>query len=257
MELGLKDKVVVITGGTAGIGKAAALSFAREECKVAVCSRSLNKVKDMKELFNIKGYSLLANTVDVSNYEDVNKFALKVKDTYGKIDIWINNAAAYPSKSIVDMSIEEWNEAINVNLNSVFFGCKIATGYMKETGGGVILNASSFAAVIPSAGRGAYAAAKAAVQSMTKTLAAELASFNIRVNAYVPGVIKTDLTRSFIEKSGSELVKNIALNRLGEPEDVAESIVFLASDVAKYITGTNLEISGGKLCVQNPHYGWK
>ena len=123
--------------------------------------------------------------------------------------------------------------------------------------GGVIINAASYAALIASAGSGAYAASKAAVYSLTKTLASELAPYGIRVNGFIPGVIQTGMTQAVVDQKGEELVNAIALHRLGMPKDVADAVLFLASEEASYLTGTFIEISGGKLCVQNPDFPWK
>ena len=137
-------------------------------------------------------------------------------------------------------------DTVNVNLKSVFLCAREAYRYMKEQGG-VIINAASYAAVIASAGSGAYAASKSAVYSLTKTLAAELAPYHIRVNGFIPGVIKTGMTQGVVEQKGDELVGAIALHRLGAPVDVANAVAFLASEEASYLTGTFIEISGGKL----------
>ena len=128
---------------------------------------------------------------------------------------------------------------------------------MKNHGGGVILNAGSFAACIPSVGSGIYAATKSAVITLTKSMAGEWAPYNIRVNAYSPGVIETDMTKPVREKAGKKLLEQISLNRFGAPDEVADSVLFLASDSAKYITGINLDISGGKLSIQNSPAAWQ
>lgn len=256
MELGLKNKVAVITGGTTGIGKAAALSLAQEGCKIAVCTNDKITLASMSEEFQQKGYTFFGDIADVSDYNQLMDFAEKAIKNFGQIDIWINNAAVYEHKSIIDMDVCDWDKTINVNLKAVYMGCKIAATQMKERNGGVIINASSFAALIPNAADSAYGASKAAVLNLTKTAAAEFAPFNIRVNAYIPGVIETEMTKGNIAERKKELVRNIALNKIGAPNDVANVIVFLASDAAQYVTGTSIEISGGKLCVQNPYWGW-
>ena len=175
---------------------------------------------------------------------------------YGQIDIFVNNAGIYPQKLLCDMTADQWDTIMNVNLRSVFLCAREAFRYMKENGG-VIINVASYASLLASAGSGAYAASKAAVYSMTKTLAAELAPYQIRVNGFIPGVIETGMTKPVIEAKRTELEEAIALHRLGTPEDVANAAAFLASDAASYLTGTFIEISGGKLCVQNPHMPWE
>lgn len=145
---------------------------------------------------------------------------------------------------------------MNVNVKSVFLCMKEAFKYMKDKGG-VILNAASYASLLGSAGSAAYAVSKAAVYSLTKCAAAEYAPYGIRVNGYIPGVIETEMTRGVIDIKKEELLGAIALHRLGQPEDVANAVAFLASREASYMTGTFIEISGGKLCVQNPDMPWK
>ncbi|MDR3565688.1 MAG: SDR family NAD(P)-dependent oxidoreductase [Negativicutes bacterium] len=256
MDLGLKDKVVVITGGATGIGLAGALAFAGEGCRVALCGRSIEKIAAATREFTAKGYELFAETADVSSEEDLKAFAGQVFKKFGRIDVWINNAGISPKARLIDMSGDEWDEVMRTNLKGVFLGSQIAARYMKESGGGVILNASSFASVMPSATSGAYAAAKAGVTSLTRSLAAEFARYGIRVVAYIPGVVATDINRKKIEETGRQLLAQISLNRFGKTEEVAKVLVFLASDAASYITGTAIEITGGKFCIQNPEVPW-
>ncbi len=257
MDLKLEDKVIVITGGATGIGKASARAFLKEGCKVAICGRTKAKVDNTVEEFREKGYEIIGATADAGNSAAMNAFADVVAQKYGSIDVWINNAGIYPQKALLDVGEDEWDETFRINVKSVFIGTKIAAAHMKKQGKGVILNASSFAAVIPSAGSSVYAATKSAVSSLTRTSAAELAPFHIRVVAYMPGVIRTDITEPLIATRGQFLTEQIALGRLGETEDVAGMLVFLASDSAAYITGNSIEITGGKFCVQNPQYAWQ
>lgn len=256
MELGLKGKVVVITGGTSGIGKAGAFSFAEEGCKVAVCGQNQTKIENVKNEFKQRGYELIAESVNVSDSGALQSFSELIINKWGGIDIWINNAGIYPNKPVIAMDETEWDSVMNINLKSVFFGCKIAATHMQGREGGVIINASSYTALIPSVGSGAYGATKAAILNLTRTLAAELAPWKIRVNAYIPGMIRTEMTQGAIAKREHLLTEQVALKRLGDPEDIAGGLVFLASEAASYMTGTYLEISGGKLCVQNPSLAW-
>ncbi len=256
MDLKLAGKVVLITGGATGIGKAAAMSFLKEGCKVAICGRTKAKIDHAVQEFKDKGYEILGGIADAGNSVSVTAFADKVVQQYGGLDVWINNAGIYPQKAFMEMSEEEWDETFRINMKSVFIGTRIAAMQMKKQGKGVILNASSFASLIPSAGSSAYAATKAAVSSFTRTSAAELAPFHIRVAAYIPGMIRSEMTEPVIATKQQFLTEQIALRRLGEPEDIADMLVFLASDSAGYITGNAIEISGGKFCVQNPRYAW-
>lgn len=257
MDLGLQGKVVVITGGSQGIGKAAARAFLEEGCKVAVCARRKERLEATKAEFLEEGYELYTEVVDVTRDEQLQAFADHVEDTYGRIDIWINNAGANHYEKILDYTREELMDIINTDFVSVFAGGQIAARKMMKSGGGVILNASSYAAITPFAGKAPYAAMKSGVISLTKCMAAEFACYHIRVNAYIPGTILTEINKPNMEKFGDALIRQIPLKRAGEPEDVAKTLVFLASDAAAYVNATTLEISGGKRCVQNPWYSYE
>ena len=257
MELKLEGKVAVVTGGSSGIGKASALALAAEGCQIAICGRTASKLEAAEREFQASGYPVLAMVADVSIEKDVERFARATHGRFGRIDIWVNNAGISIRSPILAMSSEQWDDLMRINLKSVFLGGKAATQYMKTNGGGVILNASSFGAVIPLSEAGAYGASKAAVSSLTRSLAAELAPYNIRVNAYIPGVIITEMNASRIAVSGPELASQTALSRLGTAEEVAAAVVFLASDAARYITGTEIEVTGGKFAVQKPTTAWE
>lgn len=256
MELNLKDKVVVITGGGSGIGKATALEFLKEGCKVAICGRTLSKLENTKKEFLQLGYNLMISPVDVTDYNALSSFADDVETEFGQINIWVNNAGSNKIKSLMEYDANEFRAMTDEILVSVFSGCKIAAEHMKKNHSGVILNASSYSAMIPNAGRGPYSACKAGVSSLTRSFAAELAADHIRVLAYVPGMIATEISRKNIEKNGERLMKSIPMKRFGMPEDLSKVIVFLASDCASYINGVNVEVSGAKFCVQNPLYAY-
>lgn len=256
MELGLHGKVVAITGGGTGIGRAAALEFLKEGCRVAICGRRREMLEAAAKEAKAMGYRLLSVQADIMDYNSLESFAKTVKDEYGRIDVWINNAGGNKIKPLIEYTKDEFIDIINLNLTSVFCGCKIAYPYLKETKG-VILNAASFAALSPNAGRAPYSAAKAGVLSLTKTFAAEFAADGIRTLAYVPGMIETEMTRATLDKYRDNLLKDIPAKRFGKPEDLAKVIVFMASDAAGYINGAYVEISGGKRCVQNPHYSFE
>lgn len=256
LELGLKGKVVVITGGATGIGKEMVRGFLKEGCKVAICSRRQTVLTAAQEEFAEYGPAFTTKRVDVCSYEALTAFADEIQDQYGQIDIWVNNAGANQIKPLMEFSPEEFHQLFQVDLYAVFYGCQIAARKMMEKGG-VILNAASFAALAPNAGRAPYSAAKAGVLSLTRTFAAELAPYQIRVLSYVPGMIETDMAAGSISRYREELLKDIPMKRFGRPEEVARVVVFAASDAASYLNGTHIEISGGKRCVQNPWYGYE
>lgn len=256
MELGYQGKVVGITGAASvrGIGFAIARRMLQEGASVFICDLKQEAVdaavQELAAYGTVKGYA-----ADVSSEEAVEGFFDKAMADFGKIDVFISNAGIYPQSALMDMSVKQWDAVMSVNLRSVFLCARGDYRCMKGKGG-VLINAASYAAVLGSAGSGAYAASKAAVHSLTKTLAAELAPYNIRVNGFIPGVIQTGMTQAVVDAKGEKLVDQIALHRLGQPDDVARAVAFLASDAASYLTGTFIEISGGKLCVQNPDYGY-
>ena len=257
MAFDYSGKVVGITGAASkvGIGFAIAKKFLESGAKVFICDLNGEALEGAREELASYG-EVLAYALDVSDEDAVEDMFAKAVKAWGKIDIFINNAGIYPQCIVCDMTVAQWETVMNVNLKSVFLCAREAYRYMKEQGG-VIINAASYAAVIASAGSGAYAASKSAVYSLTKTLAAELAPYGIRVNGFIPGVIKTGMTQGVVEQKGDELVGAIALHRLGAPVDVANAVLFLASEEASYLTGTFIEVSGGKLCVQNPDFPWK
>lgn len=256
MKIDLSNKVAVITGGTSGIGLSIAEAFAGAGARIAICSSNQANVDNALKLLNAKDISAYGQAVDVSNRSSIFSFADTVEEEFGGIDIWVSNAAIYSPKKLIDTPEDLWQRVMDVNVKSVYYGGLIAADKIKKRGGGVLFNAASFAALMPSVGSGVYAAAKAAIYSMTKTLGAELAPFNIRVVGYIPGMIKTRMTEPLIQAKGKELESQVALQRLGDVEDIANVILFLASDYAAYITGTCVEISGGKFCVQNPQDAW-
>jgi NAD(P)-dependent dehydrogenase (short-subunit alcohol dehydrogenase family) len=256
MDVNLKNKVAVVTGGTAGIGFATAELFAREGAAVAICSsRQANVDKAVSELAG-KGLKVYGERVDVSSRTEMFAFADRVEQEFGGIDVWVSNAGIMPEKKIIHTPEDVWQKTMDVNLKSVYYGALIAADKIRKRGGGVLINAASFAALIPSVGSGAYAASKAAIANMTGTLAGELAPFNIRVIGFIPGVIETPMTATWIERKGKVLASQHALNRVGRAEEIANALLFLASDYASFITGTCMEITGGKFCVQNPSDAW-
>lgn len=256
MELGLRGKVVAITGGATGIGAAIAESFAREGCRVAIGARRKEKLEEIQKRFQERGWPIYVQTMDVTQEESVCAFAEAVTGYWGRLDVWVNNAGQTCHHAMDQVTMEEWRQVIDTNLTGVFLGTKYAAKEMKKTGGGVIFNAGSFQSFFPAAGSGPYGAAKAGVCSLTRTFAAEYARDHIRVLTYIPGVIQTPMTEIDNWAVSTNQLNHIPLDRLGKPEDLAEVIVFLASDRAAYINGVNIEITGGKFCVQNPKYAW-
>ncbi|GHT77107.1 short-chain dehydrogenase [Spirochaetia bacterium] len=255
MTIDLREKVAVVTGGNAGIGLAAACALGRAGAKVAVCGTNRKKIDAALEKLREEKIEVYGDTCDVADTRSVFDFAEAVEKNLGTIGIWVSNAAMYPQYTLVETPEDVWYRTLDVNMKSVYLGGKVAYERMRKTGG-VLINASSFASSMPSVGSGLYAATKAAVSSMTRVLAAELAPYGIRVCGYAPGVIDTDLTHPLIEKNGGSMKNSIALRRFGGCDEVGNLIAFLASDYAAYISGSIVDIHGGKYCVQNPDAAW-
>lgn len=245
MKMRLKDKVAIITGAGRGIGEVTAKKFAAEGAKVTVADlneENVNKtVADIRE----NGGEAIGILVNVTNRDDVDRMIADTKKHYGRIDILINNAGITQDAQLIKMTEEQWDDVINVNLKGVFNVAQAAARVMKEQQSGVILNASSVVGIFGNFGQSNYAAAKWGVNGMTKTWAKELGKYGIRVNAIAPGFIATPMTEKMPDNVLEMMKDKSLLKRLGSPEDIANGYVFLASDEAKYITGTILSIDGG------------
>ncbi|HWQ79867.1 MAG TPA: SDR family oxidoreductase [Anaerovoracaceae bacterium] len=253
MELGLKDKVALVTGGAKGIGLEIARAFLEEGCKVVISDIDAGSLETARKSLDEIG-ECLALECDVTKADDVEMMMRSTEERFGTLDILINNAGVLKPCLVEDLDEKIWDFSMGVNLKSTFLCSKYGYLLMKKHGGGVIINAASFAAVISSIGHGAYGAAKAAVVNLTRTCAAEFAPSNVRVNAYVPGVVATHLTAEMRRDAlkAEKMLNDIPLRKFADPGDIASVIVFLASDKASYMTGSIVEIHGGKLCVQNP-----
>ena len=250
----LKGKTILITGANRGIGKSIAENFMANQCRVIALFRSTPPKFDKSILKTSIEPEYLHS--DIQNIEKMKSWLNSIERKGQSIDILVNNAAVYKDQKLMDTNEESWDRIMDINLKSTFFLSQLVAKHMKNNGGGVIVNAASFAVNIASLNFAVYAASKAALVSLTQTMAAEYAPHNIRVNAFSPGVIKTNMTNSSIEKNSQKLLAAISLNRFGEVEEVAKVVLFLASEQSSYITGINLDISGGKLIVQNPSLAW-
>lgn len=245
----LQGKVAVVTGGTRGIGFSIVKKFLENGAKVALLGsrqetvdKAIGKIKDADADAEVTGY--WPNLMKAGEVDEV--FA-KVKDLYGRLDILVNNAGVSARDSFYDYKPEEFMKVIDLNLNSVFLCAQAAARIMKEQGGGVILNTSSMVSLYGQPAGVSYPASKFAVNGLTKSLARELGKDNIRVNAVAPGVTRTDMVAALPEEMVKRLTASIPLGRVGEPEDVANAFVFLASDMASYVTGEILSVDGAAM----------
>ena len=246
--MGLLDgKVALITGATRGIGKGIAEVFAKEGAHVAFTyAGSVDKAKALEEelgkITTVKSYQS-----DASDYDAAQKLAADVIEDFGKIDILINNAGITRDNLMLRMSKDDWDTIIKVNLDSVFNLTKAVIKPMMKARAGSIINMTSVVGVKGNAGQANYAASKAGVIGFSKSIALELGSRNIRCNAIAPGFIETEMTAALDEKTVQGWRDSIPLKRGGQPEDVANACVFLASDLSSYITGQVLNLDGGML----------
>ena len=242
----LKDKVAIVTGGTRGIGRAIALKLADHGANIVINYRNSDKeAEELKAILEGKGVKVLTVKCDISNFEDSKNLMDKCKEVFGKIDILVNNAGITKDTLIMRMKEEDFDNVIDVNLKGTFNCAKHASAIMLKQRFGKIINMTSVVGIVGNAGQVNYAASKAGVIGLTKSLAKELGSRGITVNAVAPGFINTDMTASLSEKVKEEASKNIPLKRLGDPEDVANLVGFLASDAANYITGQVINVDGG------------
>lgn len=240
-----KQKVALITGAANGIGRATAQAFLSEGATciaVDINEQALNSTKCDLE---VQGYHLHTMVVDVSEFSKVQEAFIRIVEEFGRIDILINNAGILRDRSLIKMSEDEWDAVINVNLKGVFNCGKAAAEHMVNQGSGVILNASSVVGLYGNYGQTNYVATKSGVIGMTKVWARELGSKGVRVNAIAPGFIETDILKDMPEEILQKLAGKAPLKRLGQPEDIANAYVFLASEKASFITGTCLSVDGG------------
>lgn len=242
----LKDKVAVITGATRGIGYATAKKFLENSCKVVIFGSKSETVKKALESLRKenKDYDVKGFYPDLTNLKEVEEVFNKIKDLYGKIDILVNNAGISARESIYEYKEEDFKKIMDLNVNAVFNCSKAVSLIMKENKGGVILNTSSMVSIYGQPSGCGYPASKFAVNGLTKSLARELGKDGIRVNAVAPGIILTDMMKSVPDNVIEPLIKTIPLGRIGMAEDVADAFLFLASDMASYITGAILPVDG-------------
>lgn len=240
----LKNKVALITGGLNGLGREAALVFAREGARVAACDLRREGSELTTAIESAGGRSFYVSA-DVSQFSQVEAMTAAVLERFGAIDILINNAGITRDATLLKMTLEQWNEVIAVNLSGVFHCTKAVAPHMVERGKGKIINTSSVVGLFGNFGQTNYAAAKAGIVGMTKTWARELGPKGITVNAVAPGFIATEMTKKMPKNVLQGMRDRTPSRRLGEPHDVANAYLFLASDEADFINGAVLNVDGG------------
>ena len=245
----VRDKVVAVTGAGAGMGQSTAELFAERGASVVVVDVDADAAAGTVDSIEAAGGDAVPVQADVSDADDVEGFVEHAVEEFGRLDVLHNNAGvAQESTPVEDVTEETWDRLQDVNLKSAFLGAKYAVPHMREQGDGVILNTASTAAVRPRTGLSAYCASKGGMVTLTKQLAHELAEDGIRVNAVCPVATDTDMLPQFAgeDLSVEAMAGTIPLGRLADPDDVAQAAAFLASDDADMITGTALEVDGGR-----------
>ena len=242
----LKDKVAVVTGGTRGIGYAIVKKYLENGAKVVLFGSRAETVE--KALTSLKAenpdWPVEGAHPDLTNAEEMAKAIQDIQDQYGRIDILVNNAGVSDSTKIDDYKAEQFEKVMKLNVSAIFNAIQPVVKIMKEQGGGCILNTSSMVSISGQPGGVAYPTSKFAVNGLTLSLARELGPSNIRVNAVAPGITKTDMVAALPDAIIQPLIATIPLRRVGEPEDVANAFLFLASDMASYVTGEVLSVDG-------------
>jgi 3-oxoacyl-[acyl-carrier protein] reductase len=245
----LKNSVSIVTGGARGIGWAIAFAFIREGSKVAIVDiEAKEKMETVKKDLEKMGGEALFLSCDITKFSDVEQMVETVFQSFGRIDILVNNAGIIRRGTIETVAQEDWDRVIEVNLKGTFNCSKAVVEIMKRQGCGKIINISSIAGKLGDiTSAPGYASSKAGIDALTKTLAMQLAKYHINVNAVSPHAIETEMSRQWSEEKRREVIASIPLGRLGKPEDVAEAVLFLASEEASFITGEILDVNGGCL----------
>jgi 3-oxoacyl-[acyl-carrier protein] reductase len=250
----LRDRVVLVTGAGRGIGRVLAETFAREQAAVVALDLGSEELTRLQSDLSPLGATVMPAVADVRDAVAVQGVVDAAVERFGRVDVLVNNAGINVEGRLEELDAAAWDRCFEVNVRGTFTTCRAVAPVMKRQRSGRILNAASFAAIVPSVGASAYAASKAAVVQFTRTIAGELGPWGITANSYAPGMIPTAMN-GFADLSPEEQAKKLdtlSLRRWGEAQDVANLLCFLASDLAGYITGTLVDVSGGKLATQVP-----
>lgn len=241
----MNGKVVIVTGGSSGIGRATAIAFAREGAKVVIAARRANEGEaTVKQIVEAGGDAIFVQT-NVTQATDVQALVDRTLEQYGRLDCAFNNAGSGKGVRLIDLTEEEWEQEIAVNLKSVWLCLKYQIPAMLQSGQGAIVNMASQGAILGVPNYAAYGAAKGGAAALTRAAAAEYAAEGIRINSVSPGAIETELWANAPAGMLEQVAAGIPMQRVGQPQDIAEAVIWLCSDAAAFVTGQNLAIDGG------------
>ena len=242
----LKGKKVLVTGASGGIGKAIAMQLSSSGADLCLTGRNKSALENLQKIIGGNCQIIIS---DLSNSEGINNLADQAQEIMGQIDILVNNAGITKDNLFMRMSEDDWNEVININLNSIFKLTKQLIKGMIKRRYGRIINITSVIGVAGGAGQSNYSASKAGIIAMSKSLAQEVGSRSVTVNSIAPGFIETNMTAELSDDRKEDILRSISVGRLGKPDDIAGAVCFLASDKASYITGQTIHINGGMLMI--------
>ena len=247
--MNLSTRVAIVTGSGRGIGRAIALALAQHGASVIVNDVAPSSAEEVAEEIKAGGGEGIACGGDVCQSQDVSRLVQTAASTYSRVDILVNNAGITRDGLLLELSDSDWDQVLNINLKGAFLCTRGVLRHMLKQRWGRIINIASVVALVGNAGQANYASAKAGLVALTKTTAKEVASRSITANAIAPGFIDTEMTRRLSESLKQEIVKQLPIGYFGSPEDVAQAVVFLASEEARYITGQVLNVDGGMVMV--------
>ena len=242
----LNGKKVLVTGASGGIGRAIAMELSSSGADLCLTGRNKSELENLQKIIGGNCQIIIS---DLSNSEGISSLADQAQDIMGQIDILVNNAAITKDNLFMRMSEDDWNEVININLNSIFKLTKQLIKGMIKRRYGRIINITSVIGVAGGAGQSNYSASKAGIIAMSKSLAQEVGSRSVTVNSIAPGFIETNMTAELSDERKEDILRSISVGRLGKPDDIAGAVCFLASDKASYITGQTIHINGGMLMI--------
>ena len=247
MKFNLNNKIAIVTGASQGIGKIIAFELAKSGAHVACISRNKKAIESIVDEITINGGQASSFPCDISDSDTLSEIITEIIKENSRIDILVNNAGITKDSLLIRMSIEQWDDVINTNLKGAFHCTKAVMRYMMKNKFGRIINITSIVGLTGNAGQANYAASKAGLIGMTKSIAKEVASRGITANCIAPGWIETSMTDKLSGEVKNEFLSHIPVGRIGSPDDIANAVIFLASDEAGYITGQTITVDGGRI----------